>query len=187
MADDAAVTAATSFLSIRTYIESRYGTGSFRRVREAVVERGFADFPAVLLPTAKYPTAMLFATIEAARDVLGPEDFYEGCGRGIVEYEVNVFLRFAMKLASPRGILDHATEAWRKVHSTGEWNVTGPDGAAAAELIGFVTTEGYCRMLVAYFLRLLELTGARGVGVKHVECRARGAKSCRYLATWKTR
>lgn len=187
MADDVPVTAATSFLSIRTYVESRYGAGSFRRVREAVVERGHPDFPNVLLPTAKYPTALLFATIDAGHDVLGPEDFYESCGRGIVEYEVNVFLRFAMKLASPRGVLDHATEAWRKVHSTGEWNVSGPDGAVAAELLGFVTTEGYCRMLAAYFRRLFELTGARGVGIQHVECRARGAKTCRYLATWKTR
>src|SRR5262245_32391342 len=54
------VTAATSFLSIRNYIEARYGSGSFRRVREVVVERSHPDYPAVLVPTAWYPTSMVF-------------------------------------------------------------------------------------------------------------------------------
>jgi hypothetical protein len=181
-ADSVPVTAATSFISIRSYIEKTYGSANLKRVREAL-----PALPVVVVPNARYPTALLQAMLDVAHDLLGPEDFYERCGRGIVAYEVNVFLRFVLKLGTPRGVLDKATESWRKVHSTGRWMVTGPDGAISAELIGFRTTVGYCRMLTAYFTQLLGLTGARGVTVVHPDCRGRGQPTCTFLASWRLR
>jgi len=177
-------TAAMSFLSNRNYIETTYGTGSFRRVREALLAGSWPEFPSVIVPNARYPTEMLIDLIDTARDVLGPEDFYERCGRGIVAYEMSVFMRFALRLTTPIGVLERATEAWRKVHSDGTWSWSGEEGAIMAILVGFPTKPGYCRFLSAYFKRLFELTGARDVKIEHPECSARGQRRCAYRATW---
>jgi hypothetical protein len=179
------MTAATSFLSIRNYVETTYGVGSFRRVRDAVVERGHPEFPQVMVPNGRYPTAMLLTMVDAAHDVLEAPDFYESCGRAIVAYEVNVFLRYVLKLASPLGVVERATESWRQAHSTGMWQIQGNVGDVVAELTDFETTAGYCRLLRAYFERLFQLTGAEAVTVEHPACRGRGDPACRYRVRWR--
>ncbi len=185
-APGAAVTAAHSFLSIRNYIEATYGAGSFRGVRDRLAAR-FPDFPTIFVPRAWYPTAALLAMVDAAHDLFGPEDFSERCGQKIVEYEVNVFLRFALRMTSPAWVLDKATEAWRSAHSTGTWQVSGTPGRVTARLDGFTTTAGYCRLLTAYFQALLERSGGRDVKVELIGCRGRGDASCVWLVTWNHR
>lgn len=177
------VTSAASFLSIRKYIETTYGSGSFRLVRDQVAE-AHPEFPRVLSPGATYPTRWLFATIDAARAIYGPDDFYERCGRAIVDYEVNVLFRFALKLSSPNWLFDKATEAWRKAHSTGVWHMSGRPGTLTARLHDFVTTDSYCRLLRAYFVRLISLSGASNVSVEHPTCTARGDRECTFTALW---
>jgi hypothetical protein len=179
-------TAAASFLSIRRYIETTYGQGSFRRVRDIVAET-HPEFPQILTPGATYPTVWLFATIEAAHDLLGPEEFYESCGDAIVDYEVNVLFRFALKFSSPNWVFDRATEAWRKAHTTGSWVMAGRPGHLVARLVDFTTTIGYCRLLGAYFVRLLSLSGAQGVTVEHPGCAARGDGECTFVSRWRER
>ena len=181
----APVTAAASFLSIRNYIEAAYGAGTFRRVRDAVIARGFTGFPQVITPDARYPTAMLTAMVESAHDLLGPPDFYERCGRAIVDYEVHAIFRFALKLTTPLGVLRRASEAWRKVHSTGTWTVRASPGTADARLTDFPSTACYCRLLTGYFERLLTLTGARDAVIAHPLCLARGDTYCGFLAGWR--
>lgn len=180
----AAMTTSASFLSVRNYIEARYGAGSFRRVRDVLHERGFTEFPHVLTPGAKYPTPMLTAMIDAACELFGSDDFYERCGRAIVEYEINVLLRFALQLTTPLGVVERAGDPWRKVHSAGNWTIDGDKYHVVAQLDGFPTTAGYCRLLTAYFHRLFELTGARNVVLEHPTCVARGNGACRFEGRW---
>jgi hypothetical protein len=186
MPGDGPTTAATSFLSIRNYIETTYGTGSFRAVREVIAAR-FPDFPPVLVPSARYRTPALFAILDAAHDLFGPADFYERCGRAIVRYEVNVFLRFALRLSTPSWVLERATDAWRAVHSSGRWEVTGTPGEVNARLVEFETTAGYCRMLSGYFETLLGLSGVAELTIEHRTCRGRGEASCLFIARWADR
>lgn len=126
------------------------------------------------------------AMCDAAHDVLGPADFYERCGDSIVAFEVNLVLRFALQFSTPLWILDRATESWRKVHSAGTWAVRGTPGELTAQLSGFPSTTGYCRLLTAYFQRLLRLTGARELVIEHPQCRPRGDIACVFSGRWRS-
>lgn len=185
MASSGPVTASASFLSIRSYIEAGYGAGTFQRVRQEVRARGFDEFPQVLTPGARHPTAMLTTMVDTAHELLGPADFYERCGRAIVDYEINALFRFALQLSTPMGVLARASDAWRKVHSAGSWTVEGESGRTDARLTGFPTTAGYCRLLTAYFQRLFELTGAREVVMEHPRCVGRGDAYCGFMGRWR--
>jgi hypothetical protein len=185
MPDTEPTTVAYSFLSVRSYIESTYGAGSFRLVRSAIAER-FPQFPPVISPGAWYPTAALTAILDAAHDHFGPEDFYERCGRAIVKDEVNVFMRFALRLTSPLWILEKANDTWRSAQTHGRWEISGKRGEANALLLDYPGTAGYCRLLTAYFEVLLGLTGASGLTVVHPKCRHRGEGACLFVARWRT-
>lgn len=123
-------------------------------------------------------------SIDAACELFGSDDFYERCGRAIVEYEINVLLRFALQLTTPLGVVERAGDPWRKVHSAGNWTIDGDKYHVVAQLDGFPTTAGYCRLLTAYFHRLFELTGARNVVLEHPTCVARGNGACRFEGRW---
>ncbi|MCA1664671.1 MAG: hypothetical protein LC659_10445, partial [Myxococcales bacterium] len=65
------------------------------------------------------------------------------------------------------------------------WAVRGTPGELTAQLTGFASTTGYCRLLTAYFQRLLGLTGARELTIEHPQCRPRGDIACLFIGRWR--
>jgi hypothetical protein len=178
-------TSSKSFLSLRDYVERTYGAGSFERVRARLTELGM-PIDRVITPMGWYPTTTYAAALDAGRDLFGPENFAEQFGYAAAEYELNFFLRFLLRFTSPVWILQRGADVWRRYHDTGEWEIVGFPHRIRGALRGFgIAHDGYCRSLVGWLRRACELTGAREVTVRHLECRTRGAEACVFEGHWR--
>jgi hypothetical protein len=175
-----------TFLGLRTFVEKRNGIGSFNLVRRGVFDIYDHELAPVIAPQSWHPTAAYTAALDVARARFGKSDaFFDELGFAQAEYEINMLLRFALRLASPRWLLERGTDAWRRSHNTGDWHWEAAPGRRLMRgtLLDFgVVHAGLCRMLTGWFRRACQMAGAPLARVWHPYCRAAGARACTFEA-----
>ena len=178
------MTASTSFLSLRRFVEERHGAGAFSRVREALAQQHQIEVP-TLAAGKWYPTRAFAMGLDVARHLFGPASFHEDFGVAAAEYEIHWSYRFVLRFASPVWMLEQGSRVWRKAHTTGKWTIEGGEGKLCGTLREFgIVHAGYCRSLTGWLGRACEMTGASRVRVWHPECRAAGAEACVFHGEW---
>jgi hypothetical protein len=179
------MTFATSLLSLRRYVETTHGAGSFKVVREALHDKHAITLHPILAP-AWYPTLWFLRGLDEARARFGPDDFYERFGHAAAEYEIHWIFRFALRLTSPFWLIERGAKEWPKAHDTGRWEVAkAGDRGLRGTLFDFgIVHEGQCRSLTSWFTRACQMTGEKRAKVMHPFCRARGAKACVFDGEW---
>jgi hypothetical protein len=180
------MTASTSLLSLRRYVEDTYGQGSFKAIRDALHDKHAITLPPVLAPAAWYPTTWFLRGMDEARARFGSDDFYERFGAAAAEYEIHWVFRFALRFTSPLWLVERGAKEWCRAHDTGRWEVSAVgDHGLRGTLYEFgIVHEGQCRSLTSWFTRACQMTGERRARVEHPICRARGAKLCVFQGEW---
>jgi hypothetical protein len=183
---DTPQTFCASLISLRRYVHTQYGRGSFQRLAERMRRDHDIELPLALASRTWYPTTWFLAGMDAARDLFGPDDFYERFGSTAAEYEIPILFRWALRLTDPRGMLERASREWHKAHDTGRWCIeSGDPRRMRGTLFGFgVVHEGQCRALTAWITRACRMTGAPKVRVWHPHCRAHGDSDCAFEGEW---
>ncbi|HEX4417636.1 MAG TPA: serine/threonine-protein kinase [Kofleriaceae bacterium] len=74
---------------------------------------------------------------------------------------------------------------WSRYHDWGDVEVELADGRAHVVLHGYAGSADVCTLVAAELERVIELTGAAGVGVSHPACVFTGARRCEYRVVWK--
>ena len=177
----------TSFLHDEEYIVDKYGPEVWARVL-AAMPAGDAEVRASVIAVGWYDNELLVRMLCAAEDVLRDRDpkIIETLGRYAAEADLKRIHRVFLRMANPAVVLEKATALWRRFFNTGRWEVKRVTQGAEAELIDAgVVHEIICRNLRAYVQRLFELVGAKGVTVRHPECRACGAARCVFSVRWR--
>jgi hypothetical protein len=173
-----------SVLSLRTFLEQRYGDGTFERIVERLPPEQAEALRGIVMPVRWYPLEAFLGVLHATEAETGDADLWERYGAYAAEFEITAFQRFVLRFTSPLFFLDRAGRMWHRFHDSGEWQVEGGDKHLHGALSDFaVVDEKYCRVLAAWIKRAGEMTGARGE-VSHPECRAHGAPACVFTGWW---
>lgn len=180
-------TSVRPFLSLRHFLERKYGGGAWADVRRELAERHGLEVDLVLHPKGWYATEAFARALDLGRELYGPEDFYERFGEAAAEYEINMFSRFILRFTSPGWMVAHCNDVWPLSHDTGYWTC---DRERPVHLKGTLHDfgfphEGHCRSLVGWFRRACAMTGVRDVQIDHIFCRARSGPSCIFDARWR--
>jgi hypothetical protein len=170
---------------LRQFVESEYGAGSFKKLREALVERHQIELPVVITPDSWLPTSHFVRGLEVARELWGPDDLYERFGRLAAEYELKWMHRIVLRFTSPIWLLEKSEAMWKKSHTTGHWKVSSKERWMRGELYDFAGSgTTYCPTLRSWLARACQMTGAEKIRVLEPECRGIGAKACVFEGSW---
>jgi hypothetical protein len=173
-----------SVLSLRTFLEQRYGDGTFERLVERLPPEHAEALRGITLPVNWYPVEAFLGVLHAAEGETRDDELWERYGAYAAEFEITAFQRFVLRFTSPVFFLDRAGRMWNRFHDSGEWQVEGGDKHLRGALSGFaVVDEKYCRVLTAWILQAARMTGVHGE-VIHTACRAHGAPACVFTGWW---
>ncbi|MFN0249043.1 MAG: protein kinase domain-containing protein [Kofleriaceae bacterium] len=75
---------------------------------------------------------------------------------------------------------------WDRYHTWSGVDVVVHPGSADVVLTGFSGSPDICTMIASELERIVELTGASGVGAIHTQCMCQGAETCDYRLSWMT-
>jgi len=100
------------------------------------------------------------------------------------EQDLTLFHRMFLRIANPAYVCEKVGDYWSRFHTHGKWQSRRVERGYVGTLTEFESDPVYCRMLVPYMKRLLELVGAKRVQVTHTECVHRGAKACVFSTSW---
>ena len=179
------LTASTSFLSLRRFVDERKGAGAFQKVRERLALQHGVELPAIVAPTRWYPTRSFVLALDVARQVVGQPLFLEQFGARSCDYEVKLAYRVLLRFTSPAWALEQGTNMWNKAHDTGRWTMESKSGWIRGTLRDFgVTHAGFCKALCAWMTRAAQMTGTPDARVWHPACRAAGHEACVFEGEW---
>jgi hypothetical protein len=180
-------TSTRPFMSLRHFVETRYGSGSFAALRRELAKRHGLELDLVLRPNGWYPTAAFVRGLELGHELFGPDDFYELFGEAAAEYEISIFNRFVLRFTSPGWLVERGADVWSRSHDSGRWIVEREKPLhLRATLEGFaIPSDGFCRGLIGWFRRACAMTGVRDVVIEHPFCRARGLTACVFDGRWR--
>jgi predicted hydrocarbon binding protein len=177
----------TTFIHDEEYVLNKYGPETWARVI-AAMGPGDAEVRASIIAVGWYDDGLLARSLTAMEQVLGERQptIIEDLGRYAAEQDLKRFHRVFLRMANPAFVLEKATELWGRFFDTGAWEIRRVPRGADAKLVGSeMVHEAFCRNLQAYLQRLFELVGAKGVTVRHPECRAKGDTYCGFVVRWR--
>lgn len=177
------------FVNVKRFVTSRPdGQEQWGQVMEQLTPAD-REIISSALASAWYPVDTYARLVHLVADVLAHGDarvFHE-LGRFEAESDLTIVHRVFMSIVSPATVLDKVIDYWRRFHDTGTWELTrpGPNSYRSVLRGWAIVDEALCWEMSAYMARLVELTGAEDVRVRHPECRARGAPACVFEGRWR--
>jgi hypothetical protein len=177
----------TNLAHVHAFVLKELGEPGLASLRTALKPETQAALDSYIA-AAWYPGNVYVELLHALDTTLGKGDgeILERAGAYAAEYDLTRIHRVLFRFANPAFVLEKSMEIWSRFFDTGKWKITRPSPTSAlGDLHDFKLVDAaVCRYLNAYLARLFELVGAKNVEVRHPECRARGAKVCRFVIGW---
>src|SRR4051812_644423 len=142
----------------------------------------------LILPIGWYPLPPFPRFLRAMDQELGRGDGSLITERGTwaAIHDMKTTHKLLLKFFSPQWVIEKGTSLWKNFHDTGRWESSrdGDKGARAVLLEHGIVDDAMCATLKGWIIGLLTIAGCKNIKVNHVECRASGAPSCGYHASW---
>jgi uncharacterized protein (TIGR02265 family) len=162
-------------------------SGGRERLMAALPEADRATLRS-LLPSAWYPFELGKRLDEAIVSAIGGgrTDFFERIGQASAQENLTGVHRSFLVPGDPQGFLAQTSMIYSFYYDQGrrEYEKTGPREAVLTTYDAEVFSEADCATIIGWHRRALEMCGATNPRVVEEECRARGAKVCRYRVSW---
>ncbi len=139
-----------------------------------------------LAPLAWVDLAELIAMLDKAHEKIPSQLVPRKVGRGTMS------ATFAHLFGADPGtlpaeiVLAALPSFWDRYHTWSGVDVVVHPGSADVILTGFSGSPDICTMVASELERIVELTGASGVGAIHTACMCQGAETCDYRLSWMT-
>ena len=139
-----------------------------------------------LAPLAWVDLADLIAMLDKAHEKIPSQLVPRKVGRGTMS------ATFAHLFGADPGtlpaeiVLAALPSFWDRYHTWSGVDVIVHPGSADVMLTGFSGSPDICTMIASELERIVELTGASGVGAIHTQCMCQGAETCDYRLSWMT-
>jgi uncharacterized protein (TIGR02265 family) len=116
----------------------------------------------------------------------GKPEFFERLGAASADKNLATVHKAFLTSGDPHGFLSRTPSIYAMYYEKGrrEYEKTGDKSAVLTTHDAEVFSAPDCLTIVGWHRRALELCGASAVRVVEEECRARGAKVCRYRVSW---
>lgn len=176
----------TAVLSTRRYLTERFGKAAWPAVLAGLAPDERARLGDQLRESERYPYSLFLKALRRAQDIFRHQEprLHEVLGRASVDHAgaYKVFFR----IGSPKFIIAHVSEIWDTHFNHGEMRtVLSEKRRAVVELADFPEpTPELCERISGWFVRALELAGAKEIRLVHTQCVNQGGKVCRYEGSW---
>ena len=174
--------------SALAWVDEKHGADGRARLLAALDDEARAILSGHVLASAWYPFRVQVGIYEAADRLWGAGDqaLCWQIGRFTAEYEATTIHKLFLKLARLDTWLKVAGTMWGRYYSAGRLEVGEfGDGRGEIEVRDFhPISRAFCHDLGGWFWRTAEMSGMKGVEVRHESCLLAGDAVCRYRATW---
>ena len=181
------LTTGSLFLRVREYTLAHHGPEGWSELLAALSPSDAHDVDHVLA-IGHYDTLLLSRLYRALEATAGHADpqVLDRFGAWTAEQDLHTTQRLFLRFASPAYVFEKTGAYWSRFHDAGQWAMTRHGSSAATGVLtGFIACETFCRTLVPYIRRILELGGTRGVHVDHPRCRGRSDADCAFHLRWR--
>jgi diguanylate cyclase (GGDEF)-like protein len=137
-----------------------------------------------LAPLGWVDLADLVAALALARTHVPSQLVPRKVGRGTMSATFARLFGAEPSTLSPEAVLNALPGFWARYHDWGDVEVSVAAGSTDVVLHGYAGSADVCTLVAAELERVVELTGARAVGVMHTACAFNGARRCEYRVTW---
>ena len=169
------------------YVDEHFGKAGRERVMQGLADEDRRALNAIL--TVKwYPldlgTRLDDVIVRALGD--GQTEVFEKLGAASADKNLGTVHKAFLTAGNPHGFLSRTPAIYAMYYEKGrrEYEKTGDKSAVLTTHDADVFSAPDCLTVVGWHRRALELCGAEKVHVVEEECRARGAKVCRYRLSW---
>lgn len=177
--------AGAAVLSLQRYVQAQHGDDAFARVLAKAPPEHAAEVTEFVSTLHWYPTVAVTSLIDVAREMFGPVDFAERLGEASADDQIKTLYRFVLRFTSPSWMMTRGVAMWPRFHNSGKWELVGGENTMRGTLTDFAApSASICRLLVGWFRRSGQLTGAPNMQVWHPECRVAGKRACVWVAQW---
>ncbi len=169
------------------FVEEQLGAGVAERVRQRLSEEERRELGG-LLATKWYPLALQLHLDEAIAAEAGGarEQVFRRLGAASAERNLTGAHKDFLAPGDPLAFLERTPLIYSFYYDQGRrtFEKLGPqEGRITTFDAPHVSAED-CLTICGWYVRALEMCGAREVRVNEEQCRARGAASCRYRVQW---
>ncbi|HEV7558267.1 MAG TPA: diguanylate cyclase, partial [Kofleriaceae bacterium] len=142
---------------------------------------------ATMSPLGWVDLADLVLSLECTRAVMPSALVPRKVGRGTMSATFAHLFGADPTSVSAEIVLAALPTFWSRFHDWGEVELVVHPGSSDITLRGFPGSVDVCTMVGAQLERIVELTGATGVGAAHTACACTGASACEFRLSWLTR
>lgn len=170
------------------FVEEQGEPGDKERVLAQMPARLAAELEANVLPSDWYPFELFVELSRAIDQVLGKGDL--ALAREMGGFAAEQLLRTIYKSFSKEGhpgfLFQRASAVWSQFYDTGRLTVVeeGPKQIRLLVTDFANPAREHCLSVEGWIEKNVEFSGATGVRVEEVKCRARGDSACEYVTRW---
>jgi diguanylate cyclase (GGDEF)-like protein len=139
-----------------------------------------------LAPLAWVELAELIAMLDKAHEKVPSQLVPRKVGRGTMSATFAHLFGADPSTLPAEIVLAALPSFWDRYHTWSGVDVIVHPGSADVVLTGFSGSPDICTMIASELERIVELTGASGVGAIHTQCMCQGAETCDYRLSWMT-
>ena len=181
-------TKGVAFVNGKAFVEANYGLAAWHNVL-AKLARDDRDIVESASAVGWYDLMVFARMLRAIDQVCGVGDLslLPKIGISDVERDFNRTIRIIIRILSPDQIFKVSTRLWSHFQSAGAWShkSVAQGKGMDSTLTGWGADRALCLELTGYVKRLLELTGAHDVAVRHDQCRGLGHGNCVFNVRWR--
>lgn len=179
-------TKGVSFHNAMLFVAERFGEAAWT---ELIAGMSAADQQALsgIIPIGWYELDLYMRVLVRLSAVYGAghAQLLQDYGRFSAQQDLTTTHKLVLRFASPGTILNQTMKLWRRFHDTGTWSVVKSSKRAEGTLRDWgCVHEVLCCEMLGYIGMVISLGNGDQAQVEHPECRAQGADSCVFVATW---
>ena len=174
------------------YVARHFGQAGLKRVVDALAPNHADLLRGGVLVSDWYPLSLNEDLLACAERLLGKSDgsLCEQIGRasgqkGLSTVHGAFAARVDPKEIGPKMVRSTGT-LWRVHYDKGSFTTTTIDDYTIESLLEGIDVKQpwICHVLTGYVAAHIEVLGGKHVSVRHVLCRSRGDRECKWLARW---
>jgi hypothetical protein len=178
-------TKGSEFLTLKKYVEIKYGIEKVRELEEKMAELGYPLHFDKIQPTYWYPQPLFFLATIVAKEILDWPDLFEfGYNSPPLSFGAKVFIKY---LPLPLYIKT-APRVWRSFISFGDMEIPEFDEKeryVVVRIKNYKIHPASCRYYEGFFLKLAEhLIRSEKVTIEETECPHRGGSYHQFTVRW---
>ncbi len=177
---------ATPVNGVAQFVEQELEPDEVVRLKETFSPEERKLFTGKLLASQEVPVSLVNRYTREAALIKGEdvESFGRRAGRFGAELGMKTVYKFLVMVVSMETILKKSQTIFSRIYNSGELTFDIGPGNATAYLRDFPAEEVGCARLSGWLEHLGSAAKVTSIDVRHVSCRARGEKECRWELKW---